>query len=131
MGWDACVSSSGLRFLCSLTTDQRELEEFTQALRKAERTAAAKEAGGSSGQGGGGYPQGEADDGARAPDVSPGVSGGVARGGSAGQRNAGNVTAVADGFRPNLQPSAQAPTFNEGSGGGDEWGESAGHELLP
>ena len=38
---------------------------------------------------------------------------------------------LAEGYRPELAPTKQGPTFSVGQGGNDEWGEGLGDELLP
>lgn len=63
-------------------------------------------------------------DGSRAPDVSPGAT----------QRHLPrqSSTSIADGFRPELSPQKQGPTFSVGNGAQDEWGDNGlGDELLP
>jgi len=127
-----------LRYLCTIChdTNDKDYEEYHALFRKAERAAAAKAAEQAAAQAGGqqGYLRGEVqdhptgadDDGQpRAPDVSPGnTSRGLP------PQNRGPIN-LADGFRPELAPAQQGPTFSVGQGGGDEWGEGLGDELLP
>lgn len=136
-----------LRYLCTITHDTgdlREYEEYAALFRKAERAAAQKAAESAAAQGGAGgqgYMRGEigatAGDGSphdadglsqpRAPDVSPGSTSRALGGGAAARQPINH----ADGFKPELAPAKQGPTFSVGQGGNDEWGEGLGDELLP
>lgn len=137
-----------LRYLCTIChdTNDKDYEEYAALFRKAERNAAQKAAELAAQQQGGGaqgYMRGEGgvtgdgspDDGAagpRAPDVSPGTtSRQVNRGGQQQQQQQQQPINHADGFRPELSPAKQGPTFSVGQGGNDEWGEGLGDELLP
>ena len=149
-----------LRYLCTIChdTNDKDYEEYHNLFRKAERAQAAKIAeqqqqqmqmqmqmqmqqGGGGGGGGNGYIVREdaamqQDDqqqqqGLRAPDTSPGST---TRGLSSQQQQQQQQRQPinhADGFKPELAPSKQGPTFSAGQGANDEWGEGLGDELLP
>ena len=127
-----------LRYLCTICHDtgSRDYEEYHALFLKAERAAAQRAADAQQQQHGAqGYMRGDVQDQSphgsgedagqpRAPDTSPGST---ARQ-QAQQRGPVNL---ADGFRPELSPTKQGPTFSSGQGGNDEWGEGLGDELLP
>jgi hypothetical protein len=79
------------------------------------------------------HPSGADNDGQpRAPDVSPGNTSRTLAQGNRGGGGGGGPVNHAEGFKPELAPSKQGPTFSVGQGGGgDEWGEGLGDELLP
>jgi hypothetical protein len=127
----AASFSSGLRYLCTICKDSndREFDEYSKLLKQAERAALVRDA-----PPGHGYMRGDmvvpssegfqGDDGSRAPDTSPGST----------QRHLPRhaVANIADGFRPEISPQKQGPTFSVGQGGNDEWGDNGlGDELLP
>lgn len=115
-------------------------------MKKAERAQAQREAAANA-QGGGymrgelaehahvpAYPNEGGEVGSRAPDVSPGSTQRSLMPNNANQANnagRGGVTSLADGFRPELSPQKEGPTFGVGQGGNDEWGDGLGDELLP
>ena len=131
-----------LRYLCTIChdTNDKDYEEYAALFRKAERAAqikaaeiAAQQQGanqgymrGESGAQGDGSPH-DGDGHPRAPDVSPGNTSRALGGGSAARQPINH----ADGFKPELSPAKQGPTFSVGQGGNDEWGEGLGDELLP
>ena len=137
----------GLRYLCTITKDHndRDYEEYSKLLKKAERNLQLLKEQQQQQQhahhqsANGGYIRGEnvvaeqyheddrdSQQGVRAPDVSPGST----------QRHLQhnpqrNVANLADGYRPELAPQKQGPTFGVGQGNNDEWGDGLGDELLP
>jgi len=130
-----------LRYLCMIAKEHgthAEYEEYTKALQQAEREAKAREMEQQAHQqqyhqqqypaeGEGhqeeGYPhhqqQQHQQHNGRNDDIGA-------------PQPASGVMNLADGFRPEIAPSTNAPTFNVGSGAGnDEWGEGLGEDLLP